>query len=268
MTQLLPDDFAEAVSARPELCGYRFEYEPVVSSTNDVAVALAGTNVETGTVVLADRQTAGRGMRGHGWYSPAGVGVYMSIIFRHVSSPMVTLLAGVSVIEAIHALTGVDAELKWPNDVIVRSGSKQSDGLRVRKVAGVLVEALPAESGAGVVVGIGVNVHSSSLPVELEGISASLDELSDTKTDRGPLCADIRVRLDEWLDRLQRVGSSSVTERWKELSPSSHGALVSWEEMGIRKSGTTNGIDETGALLVLSEEGAERVVGGELSWKL
>ena len=47
MTQLLPDDFAEAVSARPELCGYRFEYEPVVSSTNDVAVALAGTNVET-----------------------------------------------------------------------------------------------------------------------------------------------------------------------------------------------------------------------------
>ena len=82
------------------------------------------------------------------------------------------------------------------------------------------------------------------------------------------MCADIRVRLDEWLDRLQRVGSSSVTERWKELSPSSHGALVSWEEMGIRKSGTTNGIDETGALLVLSEEGAERVVGGELSWKL
>lgn len=268
MTQLLPDDFAEAVSARPELCGCRFEYEPVVSSTNDLAVVLAGTNVETGTVVLADRQTVGRGRRGHDWYSPAGVGIYMSVIFRHVSSPMITLLAGVSVVESIHALTGVDAELKWPNDVIVRSKSKESDRVRVRKVAGVLVEALPAESGAGVVVGIGVNVHSSLRPAELEEMAASLEELSDTKTGRGPLCADIRVRLEEWLGLPQLLVSSSVTERWRKLSPSSRGVSVSWEEMGIRKSGITNGIDETGALLVLSEEGVQRVVGGELSWEL
>jgi BirA family biotin operon repressor/biotin-[acetyl-CoA-carboxylase] ligase len=268
MTQSLPDDFAEAVSARPELRGYRFEYRSVVTSTNDLAVVLAATDVETGTVVVADRQTAGRGRRGHDWHSPPGVGIYMSVILRHACSPIITLLAGVSVVESIHALTGVGAELKWPNDVIVRSRLNKSDSVRVRKVAGILVEALPAESGGGVVIGIGVNVRSSPRPSELEEMAASLDELSDTKTDRAPLCADIRVRLEEWLRRLQLLGSSSVTERWRALSPSSHGVPVSWEETGIRKRGITNGIDETGALLVLSEEGAERVVGGELFWEL
>lgn len=268
MTEPLPRDVAVALSARPGLAGCSFHYASIMTSTNEHAALLAASGVTNGTTVIADRQTAGRGRRGHSWHSPPGVGLYMSVILRQEYSPVVTLLAGVVVAESVRALTGVAVELKWPNDIIVRNSSSVRTTDTVRKVAGILAEVLPFESGRGMVLGIGVNVGSSTLPAELVMTATSLKALSGRSISRWSLCADIRVRLDQWLLQFSTSGPRSIIERWQTLAPTSQGTMVSWDDADVRLHGRTAGIDPAGALLVVCDGSIKRIIGGELVWEL
>ncbi|MDR1131525.1 MAG: biotin--[acetyl-CoA-carboxylase] ligase, partial [Oscillospiraceae bacterium] len=145
----------------------------VTDSTNTQAKKLAADGARHGTLLLAEEQTAGRGRSGKRFFSPRGLGLYMSVILRPdaatVSPRLVTLAAAVSVCRAVEALTGLEPRIKWVNDVYL-------DG---KKICGILTEAvMDMESGGidSIIVGVGVNcaVEEAILPPELHGIVGSI----------------------------------------------------------------------------------------------
>ena len=265
----LPPDLAAALARHPDLAPAPVRYFPVLGSTNDTAAALAAAGAADATVVIAGRQTAGRGRRGRVWHSPPSVGLYLSVLLRGRQPPVVTLLAGVAVAEAVRETTGVAAEVKWPNDVVVTPAGDGAGARARRKVAGILTEALPRGSGFGdgAVIGIGVNVGVRAFPSELAGRAAAIEALAGRPVDRAALCAGILVRLMRWRQRLADGGVGVVVERWRALSPSSRGEPVSWEAAGTGCRGVTAGVDESGALLVARGGRTERIVGGEIRWE-
>src|SRR5690606_16318828 len=122
---LLPDDLAAALdgaTARLESFA-RVHYCHEVESTNDLALALAAEGAPEGVSVMAGAQRRGRGRRGHEWFSPPGVGLYLSVIVRPEMAPgplpLLTIGAGVAMAEAVVATTGLPVELKWPNDLVI-----------------------------------------------------------------------------------------------------------------------------------------------------
>ncbi|HMJ81889.1 MAG TPA: biotin--[acetyl-CoA-carboxylase] ligase, partial [Vicinamibacterales bacterium] len=134
-----------------------------VASTNDVAAPLP-----EGAVVLADRQTAGRGRRGHAWFSPPGSGLYASVVLApgRAADPvrattLLTLAAGVALAEGVDAASGLRVDLKWPNDLYVSR----------RKLAGILAEA----SAERVVLGFGINTSVASYPPDLDERVTSIE---------------------------------------------------------------------------------------------
>ena len=259
----LPADLAAAIASHPELDPARVHYYPVLASTNDTAAELAASGAPDGAVVMAGRQTAGRGRRGRAWHSPDRVGLYLSVILRGPQVPTVTLLAGVAVAEAIRETTGVAVDLKWPNDLVAAPRSANS----WRKLAGILTETLPPEAGEGAIVGIGVNVGVTAFPSDLAETAAALDECVGDPVDQPALCAMLLARFEGWRRRVASSGTAPLLERWRELSPSSRGAAVAWDDgAGGLRRGVTAGIDGTGALLVDVGGAVERLVGGEVRW--
>lgn len=260
-----PAEVAAALAARPDVDWVRLVYLAEVGSTNDVAIDLAASGAPDGTTVLAGRQTDGRGRRGRVWHSPRDGGLYLSLLLRGPQSPLLTLLAGVAAAEAIRTQTGVPAELKWPNDVVL-APSAGSAGERPRKVAGILAERLPAAAGEGAVVGIGVNVTRAAYPPELAAQAVSLEEASGRPVARGRLLAELLAGIRRRQAALEAGGSARLLDRWRQLSPSCRGAHVSWEGPAARRAGLTAGIADDGALLVECHGRTERIVGGELRW--
>ncbi|MYN68607.1 MAG: biotin--[acetyl-CoA-carboxylase] ligase [Acidobacteria bacterium] len=264
----LPPDLAAALAARPELGAAAVRYFPELASTNDTAAALAAAGAADGTVVLADRQTAGRGRRGRAWDSPSAAGLYLSVVLRGRQSPVITLLAGVAVAEAVQGTAGVAVDLKWPNDVVAPPAGGRSASLGP-KVAGILTEVVPAESERddATVIGIGVNVRTRAFPAALAGRAAALESLAGRRVAGFALCADLLVRLARWRRRLAAEGDAFVVARWRALAPSSRGAPVSWDAGGTCRRGVTAGVDDGGALLVSCGGRTERIVGGEVRWE-
>ena len=265
----LPADLAAALAARPELGGTAVQYFPEVASTNDTAAALARSGAVDGTTVVAGRQTAGRGRRGRVWDSPPDAGLYLSVVLRGRQSPVVTLLAGVAVVEAVQATAGVAAELKWPNDVVVMQRGRAASAGGWRKIAGILTEAQPGGRDRldVVVVGIGLNVRARAFPPALAGRAAALESLAGRCVDRSALCADLLVRLGGWRRRMADEGERLVVARWRALAPAGRGARVSWDAGGTRRHGVTAGVDDDGVLLVACDGRTERLVGGEVRWE-
>ena len=259
-----PADVGAALSERGDLDWVRLVYIPEVGSTNDVVTALATSGAPDGTTVLAAHQTGGRGRRGRVWHSPRDAGLYLSTLVRGPQSPLLTLLAGVAVAEAVRAGVGLGAELKWPNDVVLPA---RTDGGEVRsqKIAGILTERLPAAAGEGAVIGIGVNVRRVNHPPDLVDRAISLEAAAGRAVDRGPLLAGILAGIRHWSRLLAAGASSRLLDRWRLLSPSSMGSHVSWDAPAAH-SGLTAGIGEDGALLVDCRGRTERIVGGEVRW--
>lgn len=230
-----------------------------VSSTMDLASALATAGATHGVVVGAEQQTAGRGRRGHVWESPSGAGLYFSFIARPslritASLPLLTLAAGVAVRDGIRAALGLAPELKWPNDVMIGR----------RKLAGILAEGLAIGTpDQAVVIGIGLNLQPSAYPPPVAMRATSLEGEVGRAVERGPVLAGILAALWEGLATLERSPGDTL-QAWRAASPSAVGTRVEWDG----RSGTTAGIDESGALLVRTPSGTERVIAGELNWPL
>lgn len=147
--------------------GQTIHYEAEVDSTNQLAKQLAGQGEKEGTLVIADQQTRGKGRLGRVWTSPPGTGIWMSLILRPEILPQyasqLTLVAGLSVCEAIQEVTGLEAQIKWPNDVVVNG----------KKVCGILTEMSAEMDGINyVIVGIGINVNMKSFAEELPHASS------------------------------------------------------------------------------------------------
>ena len=263
----LPEDLAVALSSTFVATGFvsRVAYFAELPSTNDVAATLARGGAAEGTVIVAGAQTAGRGRQGKDWFSPPDAGLYTSVVFRREGLAVLTMMGGVALAEAVLSSTGFAVELKWPNDVIVRD---QGTGT-ARKLAGILAEA--SGSGAAldfVVVGFGLNVRGAAgVPLQLVRHATSIEEELGRPVDRGLVLAHVLRSIGLWRATALREGPESVLDRWRELAPSHQGTVVEVEGASGWTRGTTEGIDETGALMVRTVHGVERIVAGALRWE-
>ena len=229
---------------------------PSTTSTMAVAAGLAGEGARHGTVVVADEQTSGRGRRGATWASQPGAGLYVSFVARPSSTnlSLLTLASGVGVRQGIQQATGLSADLKWPNDLIVGR----------RKLAGILAEGLaigaPEQS---VIIGIGINVLKAAYPPDVAVRATSLEDELGRAIDREALLGAVLAALAERLGQIDgRPGD--ILQAWRAASPTAIGTRVEWDG----RSGVTAGIDDGGALLVRTPSGVERVIAGEVLWHL
>ena len=149
--------------------GREIFYFDTIDSTNTKAKQLAEEGHPTGTLVVAEKQEAGRGRRGRGFESPAGVGIFMTLVLKPDFAPdrasMLTLIAALAVSKAISEKTGQEAGIKWPNDIVMNG----------KKVCGILTEmSAQLDYINHVVIGIGINVQNESFPKEIEQVATSI----------------------------------------------------------------------------------------------
>ena len=265
-----PPDFADAIGrVRLGRLASRILFYPTIGSTNDVAAALANHEGDVeGVVVSADEQTAGRGRRGHVWHSPPGSGLYVSVILEpgaarvdpDRATMLVTLMAGVALVEGILAATGLQPDLKWPNDLVVGR----------RKLAGILSEGVGASIAGGrvstVVVGYGINIAQTAYPPEVAARATSLESELGRSIDRAIVFAQTLASLASRYDDLLAGRFDAILEAWRRRAPAAAGARVRWTSPAGPQSGVTAGIDERGALLVRIGDRIERIVAGEIEW--
>jgi BirA family transcriptional regulator, biotin operon repressor / biotin---[acetyl-CoA-carboxylase] ligase len=268
MSDPLPPELSAALRAtvaRREGFGDVVYYFSEIDSTNDVAATFAEHGAPEGTLVVASSQTAGRGRLGRVWHSPTGAGLYASIVCRGgAAAPYLTLAGGLSVAEGITIATGLPVEIKWPNDIVIRSESP----VRFRKLAGVLAEGTSGPEGlAYVILGLGINVRSAAYPVELADRATSIEAELGRSVEAESVLAETLVALAANVTRLTRAGPAGVLARWRALAPSSVGSPVEWATPTGRMSGIAAGIADDGALLVRTGEGTERIISGEITWK-
>lgn len=255
----------------------RLELLAETGSTNADAVAAARAGEPEGLVVVAERQTSGRGRRGRVWQSPPRAGLATSVLLRPGEadaergwSPVpvtgygwLPLLAGVALVEAVRLLAELDARLKWPNDLLV-------DGA---KCAGVLAEAVPGENDRppAIVVGVGLNVtlRADELPENPTGLPAtSLQLAGATATDRDPLLRALLRSLADWYERWRDAGGDAEASGLREAYLAGCATVGRQVRVllpdGSEARGTATGVDGDGQLLV--EAGAEtlRLAAGDV----
>jgi BirA family biotin operon repressor/biotin-[acetyl-CoA-carboxylase] ligase len=241
-------------------------YTPVLPSTMDAAAQLADAGRPHGLVVLAGQQTAGRGRRGHTWSSPAGAGLYFSLIVRPPVATyadgepsvlgLMTLAAGLAVAEGVGHATGLEASLKWPNDLFYGY-----------KLAGVLAEGHHVGDAAQfVVVGVGINVMDAPYVGEAER-ATSLERELGVPPDPGSVLAEV---LCAWCARYQDLLDgrfARVVERWRIRATGLAGRPVVFDDTQGEREGTTQGVDATGALLVDTGTEVVRISSGAVRWQ-
>jgi BirA family biotin operon repressor/biotin-[acetyl-CoA-carboxylase] ligase len=267
-SQDVPADVAREiarVAGRAGMIGRRLYWFESTASTNDNAARLAEAGADEGTTVVAEMQTAGRGRHGRVWFSPRGAGLYASVIVRPGTAlsddenpaALLTLASGVAIAEAVRSVTGLPAEIKWPNDVVIGG----------RKLAGILAEAA-VQAGAlqFVVVGFGVNLQPAAYPPELALRATSIEAETTRPADRAMMLAEILAALGERYADLRAERFDVILSAWRQLATSLPGAHVEWDSPAGVVRGRAQDIDRHGALLVRIGGKVERLIAGEVRW--
>jgi BirA family biotin operon repressor/biotin-[acetyl-CoA-carboxylase] ligase len=232
------------------------------TSTNDVIEKLARDGVKEGVVVFAESQTRGRGRLGRKWMSPAKRGLWFSVLLRPDLRPQeatrLTVASATALRRAIESQTGLEPEIKWPNDILING----------RKVAGILTE-LSGELDhiKYVVLGIGVDVNlgQGEFPAELRKLATSLKVELGKPVSRPELAVAILRELDHDYARITSGQFPAVADEWEE-----HGTTIG-QEVTIRTGdrrirGRAESLGEDGALLLRTEHGhLERIIGGDVT---
>lgn len=221
-------------------------------STNDLARRLAEEGAEEGTVVMADEQTAGRGTKGRAWHSPRSRGFYLSVILRP-PGPYISLLscvAGLAVVDAVREGAGVEAKLKWPNDIIAAK----------KKLGGILLEtSFLGKRLNYAILGIGLNLDQrpEDFPGELRDRATSLALLTGKAPERQPLLAALWSSLDRWYGAFCAGERRKILESYGQelIFPVGKAITVSGKSGPV--TGSFAGIDPRGGLIL--KKGKERV---------
>jgi BirA family biotin operon repressor/biotin-[acetyl-CoA-carboxylase] ligase len=225
----------------------RFE---TIGSTMTEAARLAADGCPSGTVVAAEEQTAGQGRHGHFWHSERGAGLYLSIVLRlrlpADSLPVLTMALGLAAADAIHRVTGLQPDLRWPNDVLLNG----------RKVAGILVQ-LTADAA---IAGIGINVNHTALPPGLADEATSLRIATGRPQSRDELLAALLAAIDVHTNLLVESGRAAVLDLFTRQSSFVHGRRVRVEQPGGYLEGVSAGLDGAGFLIVRADDGSETTI--------
>ncbi|MBM3246257.1 MAG: biotin--[acetyl-CoA-carboxylase] ligase [Candidatus Omnitrophica bacterium] len=254
--RLLPGEISQHLNTR--FMGRKIYYFDQVSSTMDMAMGLGLKCAPEGTLVLAEGQAKGRGRLGRAWFSPKYKGLYFSVILRPKILPsqasILTLFSAVSICEAIKEAVGEDAQIKWPNDILIHH----------RKLGGILTE-LNAEMDEVrfVVVGIGLNVNNDKKT--LCSGAVSLKEKKKENINRVELLKEILRKMEANYLVFKAQGGAPILEKWrdynitlgKRIKVFSHRRLI---------EGVAVDIDRDGGLLVRNDSGlTQKVTAGDLS---
>jgi BirA family biotin operon repressor/biotin-[acetyl-CoA-carboxylase] ligase len=210
-------------------------YFDSLDSTQRIAAAS-----EPGSIVLADRQLAGLGRHGHTWHSAPGTGIYCSLVLP--PSPVLTLALGIATVEAIAQATGIQCDLRWPNDLMLGN----------RKAAGILVQLLNGQAVAG----IGINVNQTGFPDDLQGEAISLRQHAGREFAR----EDILFALFPAIDSLAAEDPETVLRLFTHASSYVAGRRVTVRQPGGVLTGTTAGIDPAGFLIVRRDDGTDTLI--------
>lgn len=244
-----------------EWLGREIVYKEVTSSTNADVRRMAEDGAKNGLLVVADGQTLGKGRRGREWESPKGTNLYFSMLLKPNFSPdkasMVTLVAAYSVAAVIRENTGLDAKIKWPNDIVVDK----------KKVCGILTEmSMERDYIHHIVVGIGINVNEEEFPSELEGMATSLKNEKGSIVSRANLLSDILLQFEtDYATFLEAESLKPFVDEYNKMLVNK-GSLVKVLDPKGEFSGIAGGISEDGMLIVFKENGQiEKVYAGEVS---
>jgi BirA family transcriptional regulator, biotin operon repressor / biotin---[acetyl-CoA-carboxylase] ligase len=231
-----------------------------VPSTNSEAMLAAAGGAPEGSVFLAEEQTAGRGRGGHSWTSPPSAGIYCSVLLRPPMAPadalVLSMMAGLSTMDAVRQITGLKPDLRWPNDLLLGD----------QKFCGILTE-MNAEVTRvrHAVVGIGINVNQQEFPPDLRSFATSLRIASGRAYSRVELTAALLQSLDRayfaLLSKKIAEARDDIFRRFEQESSYARGKHVRVEEDGIYE-GITAGLDERGFLLVETDRGTRTVLSG------
>ncbi len=227
------------------------EHHDCLESTSDRLKHLARAGALEGTVVVADRQTGGRGRQGRTWDSPAG-NLYVSALLRPTPATLSSLLplaAGVAVAEGLESL-GLGAQLKWPNDLLIGE----------RKVGGILAESSATGSEVDwVVLGIGVNVRAQLAP-ELRDAAVALADVGGSHLAVEDVLSAVLASLGVWYHRLRGGGGGAVLDEWRRRSIPWWGKPVeAWSE-GNRITGRAGFVDDEGGLVLQMDDGSRKTL--------
>ena len=215
--------------------GRQILYFDAVDSTQSIASAY-----DAGTVVLADRQLAGQGRHGHTWHSEAGAGIYLSMVLA--PSPVLTLALGIATVEAIAQSTGIQCDIRWPNDLMLGN----------RKVAGILVQLINGKAIAG----IGINVNHESFPGDIAVLATSLRQHAGREISR----EEILMALIPAIDSVTAEDSDTILRLFTHASSYAAGRRVVVDQPGGMITGTTAGLDPAGFLIVRKDDGTDTLI--------
>lgn len=259
----MPDILSsEAVTAGLEttLIGGRVITMKTVDSTNEEIKRLARQGAEEGILVTSEEQTAGKGRFSRVWKSGNDGGLYFSFLLKPDLPPAdissITLAAGYAVCLAIREYTGIDARIKWPNDIIV--GNK--------KLCGILTEmAAQSDRIDYVIPGIGINVNNHKFPEDIAEKATSIYLETGKETNRNDLLREVIKKLDETISRFFVSLSIDDIEDFKNIC-ATMGRTVTVTRSGQEITGTACSITATGELVITAKDGNELIISsGEVT---
>jgi BirA family biotin operon repressor/biotin-[acetyl-CoA-carboxylase] ligase len=250
-------DFEITHGLNTKIFGKKILYFDSLSSTMDMAMQMGMKGLPEGTLVLAESQTKGRGRLGRSWFSPKHKGIYLSLILRPKILPaqasMLTLLSAVSICEAIKEIARLDAQIKWPNDILINH----------KKLGGILTE-LNAETDEinFVIIGIGLNVNNDKKTL-ISG-ATSLKEQKKENINRLTLLQEVLRKIEGNYLLLKNKGASPIIEKWREhnISLGKRVRVFSHKE---HIEGEAIDIDSDGGLLIRKDVGIiQKVMAGDV----
>jgi BirA family biotin operon repressor/biotin-[acetyl-CoA-carboxylase] ligase len=246
----MPIDISRVRRALPQ---YHLDYYDSLPSTQPVATKLAEAGAPSGAAIIADEQTAGMGRQGHSWHSERDSGLYVSVILyppiEPATRPVLTLALGLATSEAIGRVTGIQCDLRWPNDVMIHE----------RKTAGILVQL----AGNAAVAGIGINVNHEAFPPEIADLATSIRIVTGQRYNRADLLIALLESANAFEKMLNEAGKEAILAAFTRASSYVKGKRVH-VDMGDRQiEGITAGLDDYGFLRILKPDGRlETVLAG------
>lgn len=255
--RLFPFEISRSLNTK--FVGKKIHYFDYLPSTMDLAMQLGLQGEPGGTLVLVESQSKGRGRLGRSWFSPKYKGIYLSLILRPkmlpAASPILTLLSAVSICEAVKNVTGIDAQIKWPNDVFVHN----------KKISGILTEMnAEVDKVNFVVVGIGLNVNNDKKSLIAQ--STSLKEQLGQVLSRIFLLQELLRRLEINYLLLEDQGNQPIIDKWR-LASLTLGRRVKVYYQDKHIEGCAVDIDKDGGLLIRKDSGIiQKISSGELMY--
>ncbi|MBI3525488.1 MAG: biotin--[acetyl-CoA-carboxylase] ligase [Betaproteobacteria bacterium] len=239
----------------------RFDVDVVAEcdSTNSRLLALAEAGAAAGSVLAAERQTAGRGRRGREWLSASGDSLTFSLLWRfppRLPLSGLSLAVGVALARALDSLDIPGVALKWPNDVLLNG----------RKLAGVLIEMAPGARSGAVVIGVGMNLRlPREMPETLRQTSAALTEAGTALPSPSILLAQLLTALHDVLQSFAAEGFAGQRQAWLLRHAYEGQRVCLLSDFAAPLQGHCRGVDGDGALLLETATGLQRIVSGEVS---